>query len=447
MRLLRRMKAEAALCDRARRHRRRLAGDAGDAGADGSGRHRSRRGGRASCCAMPSTPRAAETGRSRPAGRRQRLHRARHGQDGRLRAELFKRHRPDRLLRPGGAGARVDKDDAGGVPCAADARPGQAAAGAHRRRLRVSRRSAAAAGSGLDPDRGLGRCRAQLLRQRRPELGARRLDQGARLRRRYCGRRGRPAPALAVHLAQVPRLRRGRRHRGDEAPDSRLSRPRGHRGRGPQHQARPRRHPRDRILRADPAVDRRRPPSRAAQPRHAGDARRRWPTAAGSDKAARVELDEAYRFLRRIEHRLQMVADDQTHTLPTDREALERFARFAGFKDRDAFAEVLVGHLRTVQRHYARLFEDVGRPSRWPGPDVSPRTPTDRDTLDRLGAHGLSPAARSLSRRCGAGSPAAIPRCAANSPATSSPTWCRRCSTGCRARRIRTPPSPRSIGS
>ena len=35
--------------------------------------------------------------------------------------------------------------------------------------------------------------------------------------------------------------------------------PRADRGRGPQHQARPRRHPRDRVLRADAAVDRRRP--------------------------------------------------------------------------------------------------------------------------------------------------------------------------------------------
>src|SRR4029079_502088 len=48
-------------------------------------------------------------------------------------------------------------------------------------------------------------------------------------------------------------------------------------------------------------------------------------------KDARTELDAAYRFLRETEHRLQMVADDQTHTLPSDRGDLERFARFAGF--------------------------------------------------------------------------------------------------------------------
>src|SRR4030095_13906399 len=75
---------------------------------------------------------------------------------------------------------------------------------------------------------------------------------------------------------------------------------------------------------------------------------------------ARSEFDAAYRFLRGVEHRLQMVADEQTHTLPADRDGVERFARFAGFADRDAFAAVLVGHLRNVQRHYASLFEHAG---------------------------------------------------------------------------------------
>jgi glutamate-ammonia-ligase adenylyltransferase len=106
------------------------------------------------------------------------------------------------------------------------------------------------------------------------------------------------------------------------------------------------------------------------------------------DAAARAELDAAYRFLRTIEHRLQMVADDQTHTLPADRDALERFARFAGYKDRDAFAEVLIRHLRNVQRHYAKLFEEAGaRPERT---ILSfPAKADDRETLDRLGEMGF----------------------------------------------------------
>jgi glutamate-ammonia-ligase adenylyltransferase len=75
------------------------------------------------------------------------------------------------------------------------------------------------------------------------------------------------------------------------------------------------------------------------------------------DAAVRVELDAAYRFLRTVEHRLQMVADEQTHTLPRTPEELERFARFAGFTGRDRFAEALLAHLNAVEAHYARLFE------------------------------------------------------------------------------------------
>ena len=72
---------------------------------------------------------------------------------------------------------------------------------------------------------------------------------------------------------------------------------------------------------------------------------------------ARDELTAAYLFLRRVEHRLQMVADEQTHTLPDDVEAVERFARFFGYGSRAAFAADLLGHLNIVQGHYGKLFE------------------------------------------------------------------------------------------
>jgi len=75
------------------------------------------------------------------------------------------------------------------------------------------------------------------------------------------------------------------------------------------------------------------------------------------DDAARDELAAAYEFLRRVEHRLQMIADEQTHILPASSEKLDIFARFLGFRSRDAFAEALVSHLRNVERHYVRLFE------------------------------------------------------------------------------------------
>ncbi len=74
---------------------------------------------------------------------------------------------------------------------------------------------------------------------------------------------------------------------------------------------------------------------------------------------ARDELTAAYDFLRRVEHRLQMMADEQTHTLPADRVALGEFARFLGFKNREDFAAVLLVHLRAVEKHYVKLFESA----------------------------------------------------------------------------------------
>lgn len=72
-----------------------------------------------------------------------------------------------------------------------------------------------------------------------------------------------------------------------------------------------------------------------------------------------VELTEAYEFLRHVEHRLQMVRDEQTHSLPEDESELLRIARFSGFEDGATFAEKLIKRLTTVQTHYETLFEDL----------------------------------------------------------------------------------------
>jgi glutamate-ammonia-ligase adenylyltransferase len=72
---------------------------------------------------------------------------------------------------------------------------------------------------------------------------------------------------------------------------------------------------------------------------------------------ARDELTAAYLFLRRVEHRLQMIADEQTHSLPDTREAVERFACFLGYDGRAAFAKDLLAQLDIVQGHYGKLFE------------------------------------------------------------------------------------------
>src|SRR5262249_9957852 len=105
------------------------------------------------------------------------------------------------------------------------------------------------------------------------------------------------------------------------------------------------------------------------------------------DAEARDAMKEAYGFLRVVEHRLQMMNDEQTQSLPGDRTELERFARFLGFKDRDDFAVVLLGHLNKVQHYYARLFEKEPAAER---PTLAfPPEADDHKTLDRLSELGF----------------------------------------------------------
>jgi glutamate-ammonia-ligase adenylyltransferase len=72
-----------------------------------------------------------------------------------------------------------------------------------------------------------------------------------------------------------------------------------------------------------------------------------------------TELAGSYRYLRRVEHRIQMIADRQTHTLPDKPAELARIATFMGYPDAPAFAEALLRHLRQVRRDYRAVFEQV----------------------------------------------------------------------------------------
>ena len=105
--------------------------------------------------------------------------------------------------------------------------------------------------------------------------------------------------------------------------------------------------------------------------------------------AARDELTRAYEFLRRVEHRLQMIADEQTHTLPELVEAVERFAHFFGYDSRDAFAKDLLGHLNCVQGHYSKLFEgDPAGSAKLPAVDYG-AGPGDKRLLDVYASLGF----------------------------------------------------------
>ncbi|NLH83524.1 MAG: bifunctional [glutamine synthetase] adenylyltransferase/[glutamine synthetase]-adenylyl-L-tyrosine phosphorylase, partial [Phyllobacteriaceae bacterium] len=98
----------------------------------------------------------------------------------------------------------------------------------------------------------------------------------------------------------------------------------------------------------------------------------------------RDELTEAYLFLRNVEHRIQMVADEQTHSLPEDEAGVARIARMMGFKGVKDFAPALRRRLETVQSHYARLFENAPELSAGMGNLVFTGDQDDPGTLETL---------------------------------------------------------------
>ncbi len=101
------------------------------------------------------------------------------------------------------------------------------------------------------------------------------------------------------------------------------------------------------------------------------------------------DLSAAYRFLREIEHRLQMINDEQTQRLPSDVDALERFATFAGYASTAEFSDVFLGHARAVEAHYAKLFEHAPALDTDVGNLVFTGVEDDPDTLETLKALGF----------------------------------------------------------
>ena len=114
-------------------------------------------------------------------------------------------------------------------------------------------------------------------------------------------------------------------------------------------------------------------------------ASRGWITA-----EARDALTRQYWFLRRVEHAIQMVADEQTHTLPEDDEGLERIARMLGFADAATHSRRRSAHrCMQVERHYAALFETAPELSSGIGNLVFTGDVDDPDTLETLAGLGF----------------------------------------------------------
>ncbi|MGE5208986.1 MAG: bifunctional [glutamate--ammonia ligase]-adenylyl-L-tyrosine phosphorylase/[glutamate--ammonia-ligase] adenylyltransferase [Alphaproteobacteria bacterium] len=68
-----------------------------------------------------------------------------------------------------------------------------------------------------------------------------------------------------------------------------------------------------------------------------------------------LTLDNAYRFLRRVEHRLQIEAEQQTHTVPEEPESLLRLARSLRFSSSSDFTAAVKTRMRLVRPIFQRL--------------------------------------------------------------------------------------------
>ena len=82
-------------------------------------------------------------------------------------------------------------------------------------------------------------------------------------------------------------------------------------------------------------------------------------------------LSESYEYYRVIEHRLQMVNDQQTHSLPDDAEGLDRVARLHGLDNGQILLDQLAPRVDAVGKIYDDLIE----------PEDDRRLPIDEEKL------------------------------------------------------------------
>ena len=72
-------------------------------------------------------------------------------------------------------------------------------------------------------------------------------------------------------------------------------------------------------------------------------------------KATAEKLEQAYLFLRRVENRVQMLRDEQTHSLPQDELMRYRIARGLNYANANELENALQGHRDFVSEEFSRL--------------------------------------------------------------------------------------------
>ena len=111
-------------------------------------------------------------------------------------------------------------------------------------------------------------------------------------------------------------------------------------------------------------------------------------------------LHEAYDFLRRAENAVQMMRDEQLHSLPVDEEDKQRLLCLMGFMDWQVFRDDLATHQNRVDHMFNALFRDDGQTD---APDPVDNAARDswavlssieleeQDYADALTAYGFKP--------------------------------------------------------
>lgn len=105
--------------------------------------------------------------------------------------------------------------------------------------------------------------------------------------------------------------------------------------------------------------------------------------------AVAKELKQAYSRLRDWEHRVQMIADEQTHTLPEAEDERMRVAGLSGFSNLSRFDLAVSRTLRLVNGHYGELFSDSEDLSSAFGSLVFTGVEDDPETLKTLSRMGF----------------------------------------------------------
>jgi glutamate-ammonia-ligase adenylyltransferase len=118
---------------------------------------------------------------------------------------------------------------------------------------------------------------------------------------------------------------------------------------------------------------------------------------AGAGHVSQIAADElsaAYRTLRDLEHRAQMIGDEQTHRLPSGERDRRRVAALAGQADLRRFDAAVVRTLKTVGRRFGELFRGEETLSSRFGSLVFTGVEDDPQTLATLHRMGFSEPAK-----------------------------------------------------